>query len=153
VKGKSFLAFFVGVSSLVCALPSSAQFAKPEAAVEYRQSALYLMGNHFGRIKAQLDVSKPDVDAIRASAALIEVLKTLPFEAFLPGTEDIGDTAAKPEVWTDNERFKKLAHEMQDRVSELNAAAKSGDVKAIRASFADTGKACKSCHEDFRKKR
>jgi cytochrome c556 len=143
----------VACASSVAAQGNKVEFSKPEAAVEYRQSALYLMGNHFGRIKAQLDVSKPDLEVIRSSAALVDVLKTLPFEAFVPGTEDVGDSAAKPEIWTDNERFLKLAHEMQDKVSALNSAAKSGDVKAIRTAFGEAGKACKNCHEDFRKKR
>ena len=138
---------------LSAATPALAQFNKPEMAVEYRQSAMFLMGNHLGRIKAQLDVSKPDLAVVRASAHVMDELKTLPFEAFLPGTDKVEDSAAKPEVWTDPDRFKKLAGEMQDRVGELDAAAKGGDVAAIRKAFEGAGKACKSCHDDFRKKR
>jgi cytochrome c556 len=141
------------LAALAVGAPALAQFAKPEAAVEYRQSALYLMGNHMGRIKAELDVSKPSLDAIRASADLLNVLKMLPYEAFVPGTADVGDTAAKPEIWTDNDRFKKLAKDMQDRVSDLDKAAHGTDVAAIRDAFQATGKACKACHDDFRKKR
>ncbi len=91
--------------------------------------------------------------AVRSDAALLNQLKTLPYEAFLPGTDDIKDTAAKPEVWSDSDRFKKLAADMQDRVSELNAAASLGDVAAIRKSFGDTAKAYITCHDDFRRKR
>lgn len=133
--------------------PAGAQFSKPELAVRYRQSALFLMGNHFGRIKAELDVSKPNLDVIRASAAILNELKVLPYDAFLPGTGDIEDSAAKPEIWSDNARFKKLAADMQDRVGELDAAARAGDVTAIRKAFDSTAKACKSCHEDFRRRR
>lgn len=142
----------LALAALAC-VPAQAQFAKPEDAVEYRQSAFTLMGNHFKRIKAQLDVSKPDVDAIRASTALLEVLKLLPYEAFVPGTSDVGDTAAKPEIWTEQDRFKKLAREMQDRVAKLDEAARSGDVSGIRAAFNEAGKACKNCHDDYRRKR
>lgn len=149
-----FVRVLLALSLLLCAAtPAFAQFNKPEMAVEYRQSAMFLMGNHLGRIKAQLDVSKPDLNVVRASALVIDELKSLPFEAFLPGTDKVEESAAKPEIWTDAERFKKLAGEMQDRVAELDTVAKAGDVAAIRKAFEDTGKACKSCHEDFRRKR
>ncbi len=135
------------------AAPAWAQFAKPEAAVEYRQAAFTLIANHMGRIKFQLDNGIPKMDLIRNSAAIVEALKTLPFEAFVPGTTDVGDTAANPEIWTERDKFDKLAREMQDRVGELNLAAKAGDLIAIRAAFGNAGKACKNCHDDYRKKR
>jgi len=65
--------------SALCLPAAWGQFSKPEVAVEYRRAALYLMGNHMQRIKGQLDVSKPDLQVIRASTALIDTLKTLPF--------------------------------------------------------------------------
>jgi len=145
LKGLLLLSMFVSV-------PGWAQFAKPEDAVEYRQSAFTLIGNHFKRIKVQLDAGKPDLDAIRASATLLQALKALPFEAFIPGTTDVGDTAAKPEIWTEQERFKKLAGEMEDRIGKLDAAARAGDVGAIRTAWGDAGKSCKNCHDDYRKK-
>ena len=46
----------LALAAAVCAVaaPASAQFAKPEDAVKYRQSALYVMSQHFGRIGATL---------------------------------------------------------------------------------------------------
>lgn len=142
----------VPFSAFLAAAPAQAQFAKPEAAVEYRQSAFTLIGNHMGRIKVQLDLGKPNVEAIRASTALIETLKTLPFEAFIEGSSNVADTAAKPEIWTERDKFDKRAKEMQDKVAQLNAAARGGDISAIRAAFGETGKACKNCHDDYKKK-
>jgi cytochrome c556 len=145
---------FVSAAAAAAATPSArAQFAKPEAAVEYRQSAFTLMGNHMGRIKGQLDYGRPSMDIVRGSAALLEVLKTLPFEAFVSGSADAGDTAAKPEIWTEREKFDQRAREMQDKVAQLNVAARSGDVVAIRTAFGETGKACKNCHDDYKKKK
>jgi len=143
----------MALTSLPWGQGAQAQFTKPETAVEYRQAAMFLMGNHMQRIKTELDVSKPNLEVIRASAALLDVLKTVPFEAFVEGTSEIGDTAAKPEIWADPERFKRLARQMQDRVAQLDDSARGGDVAAIRAAFGEAGKACKSCHDDFRKKR
>jgi len=141
------------LAAVVAVAPAWAQFAKPESAVEYRQSAFTLMGNHMGRIKGQLDYGRPNLELIRSSAALVDVLKTLPFEAFVEGSADVGDTAAKPEIWTERDKFDKLAKAMQDKVTQLNVVARSGDINAIRAAFGDTGKACKNCHDDYKKKR
>lgn len=41
------------------AAPASAQFAKPEDAIKYRQSALFVMGQHFGRIGAMANGKVP----------------------------------------------------------------------------------------------
>ena len=35
---------------------------------------------------------------------------------------------------------------------ELAVVAKSGDEGAIKAQFGETGKTCKSCHDDFKNK-
>ena len=44
------------------------------------------------------------------------------------------------------------AKDMQEQVVKLDAAAKSGNLDAIKAAVGDTGKACKACHDDFREK-
>ena len=38
-------------------------------------------------------------------------------------------------------------------MTKLAAAARSGDQNAVKAAFGEVGKACKSCHDDFRVKR
>lgn len=141
------------LGSAAAGTPAWAQFAKPESAVEYRQSAFTLMGNHMGRIKGQLDYGKPSLEIIRGSAALLDTLKALPFEAFISGSSDTHDTAAKPEIWTEREKFNQRAKEMQDKVAQLNGAARAGNIVAIRTAFGETGKACKNCHDDYKKKR
>jgi len=40
---------------------------------------------------------------------------------------------------------------MQGEVAKLNTVAKAGDIAAIRAQFGEAGKACKACHDDYRK--
>lgn len=147
----SMKALFAAVTASVV-LPVSAQFAKPEDAVKYRQSALALMGNHMGRINAQLKSDKPNVAAIRTSAALIETLSMLPFEAFTPGSETAANTRVRPEYFRDTARVKELAEKMQAEVAKLSAAARGGDLRAIQAQFGAVGQACKACHDDYRMK-
>lgn len=40
------------VAAALTAIPALAQFAKPEDAIKYRKSSLFVMGQHFGRIGA-----------------------------------------------------------------------------------------------------
>lgn len=150
-KTLCLLAVAGGLATL--AAPAYAQFNKPEDAIRYRQSAMVLIGNNMGRINAQLKASTPNVQVIQSSAAVVEFASKLPFEAFIPGSETGGTpaTRAKPEVFKDTDKIKQLAEKMQGEVVKLNAAAKGGDINAIRAAFGDAGKSCKACHDDYRK--
>ena len=51
----------------LASLPAAAQFAKPEDAVKYRQSAMFVMANHVGRIGAMVQ-GKASYDAAQALA-------------------------------------------------------------------------------------
>ena len=54
------LACIAAAAALVAlSSPASAQFAKPEDAIKYRQSALTVMANHFGRIGAMVNGRVP----------------------------------------------------------------------------------------------
>jgi cytochrome c556 len=141
------LALLMGAS-----FAAHAQFAKVEDAVEYRQASLSVMGTHFGRIAAVVKGEKPyDKAALENDAAIVEMMSKLPWTAFPPNSI-VGDSKAKPEIWTNGDKFKTDADNMQAAVAKLSVAAKSGDLNAIKAAFGDTGKTCKTCHQDFKKK-
>ncbi len=74
----------------------------------------------------------------------------LPFAGFVEGT-DKGETKAKPEIWSEADKFRAAQTKMQDEMVKLNAAAKTGDLAQIKAAFGPVGQACKSCHDNFRK--
>ena len=64
----------IAAASLAVAVPASAQFAKPEDAVKYRQGALFVMGQHFGRIGAMVNGRVPyDGKAAAAINAALSV--------------------------------------------------------------------------------
>lgn len=150
---KVFCLLAVAGTFATLAAPASAQFNKPEDAIRYRQAAFVLMGNNMGRINAQLKSSTPNIQVIQTSAALVETMSKLPYEAFIPGSESGGTppTRAKPEVFKDGDKIKMLADKMQTEVAKLNTVAKGGDIGAIRAQFGEVGKSCKACHDDYRK--
>ena len=127
-----------------------AQFKKPEDAIKYRQSAFTVMANSFGKIGAVVKGEAPyNKDDVAKNAAIVTMLSTLPWQAFGPGTEG-GN--AKPEIWSDNAKFKSAAEKMQLAVVDLNTAAQSGNQDAIKKTFGAVGQTCKGCHDDFKKK-
>jgi cytochrome c556 len=90
------------------AAPASAQFAKPEDAIKYRQSALTVMGTHFGRVAAMANGRIPfDAKVAADNAAIAETMSKLPWAAFGEGTDKGAVTRAKAEIWTDNANSKK----------------------------------------------
>lgn len=127
-----------------------AQFKKPEDAIKYRQSAFTVMANSFGKIGAVVKGEVPyNKDDVAKNAAVVSMLSTLPWQAFGPGTEG-GN--AKPEIWSNNAKFKSAADKMQLAVADLNTAAQSGNQDAIKKAFGAAGQTCKGCHDDFKKK-
>ena len=138
---------------ITAAVPASAQFSKPEDAIRYRQSAYVLMGNHMGRINAQLKSDKPDVAAIQRSAGIIDFASQLPGEGYVPGSDKGGTppTRAKPEIFTDP-KVKDVGRAMRQEVTKLVEVSKTGDIAAIRTQFQATAKSCDNCHDDYRNK-
>ena len=63
---------FIAAAAVVLASPASAQFAKPEDAIKYRQGALFVMGQHFGRIGAMVNGRAPyDAKAAVENAEIV----------------------------------------------------------------------------------
>jgi cytochrome c556 len=136
------------------AAPASAQFAKPEDAVKYRQSALAVMGAHFGRIGAMANGRVPfDAKAAADNADIVVDMAKLPWAAFVPGTEKTGNTRAKPEIWMEPAKFKEYSDKMQAESVKLAAAAKTGNLDTLKTAFSSTAGSCKTCHDAFQEKR
>lgn len=132
------------------ALPASAQFAKPEDAIKYRQSALSVLGTHFGRLGAMANGKMAyDAKSAQESAEIVAFMSKLPWAGFGAGTEG---GKSKPEVWKEQAKFHDLSDKMQAEAVKLNAAAKLGNVDSLKAAFGPAANSCKSCHDSFRNK-
>jgi cytochrome c556 len=129
-----------------------AQFAKPDDAVKYRQSVMFVIAKHFGRLGAMVKGQQPyDQKVFADDTAVIEFLAKLPWEAFLfPGSET-GKTTMKSEVLKDPDGFKSMAQQFEPEVAKLSAAAKGGDFNAVKAQFGSVAQSCKGCHRETRK--
>ena len=133
------------------ALPAAAQFQKPEDAIKYRKAAFSVMATHFGRLGAMANGRIPfDAKAAADNADIALTMSKLPYVAFTEGS-DKGDTKAKPEIWTEGDKFRASAAKMQEEMVKLNAAAKTGNVDSLKAAFGPTAAACKACHDAYRK--
>jgi cytochrome c556 len=146
----------LSVLTLACAgvlvsMPALAQFQKPEDAVKYRKAAFTVMGAHFGRIGAMANGRVPfDAKVAADNAVIVETMSKLPWAAFGEGT-DKGDTRAKPEIWTEQAKFKEGADKMQAELVKLAAATKTGNLDAVKTAFGAAGQTCKACHDAYRK--
>jgi len=129
-------------------LTASAQFAKGEDAIKYRQSVFFLMSQHMGRIGA---VAKGEVAFnaadVQKNAGLITTLSELPWQAFAAGTQG---GKAKAAIWTEQAKFNGLSADFRKAAADLNAAAASGNLDQIRKAFGATGQSCKACHDSYR---
>jgi cytochrome c556 len=147
---KAFACIAAAVTLVTMAAPASAQFAKPEDAIKYRQSALSVMGTHFGRIGAMASGRAPfDAKVAAENADIVADMAKLPWAGFAAGT-DKGNTKAKPEIWAEQARFKESSDKMIAETAKLAAAAKTGNLDSIKTAFAATAGTCKSCHDAFR---
>lgn len=141
----------LAAAAATLASPAMAQFKNGEDAVKYRKAAMTVMGNHFARVGAMAGGKQPfDAKIAADNAAIVETMSKLPWAGFVAGT-DKGDTRALPEIWTEADAFKAGADKMQVAVAKLNAAAKTGNLDAVKTAFGEAGQTCKACHDDYRK--
>ena len=90
--------FALAAACAALSVPAAAQFAKPEDAVKYRQSAMFMQSQHFGRIAAMANGRVPyDQASAVANAEIVAMVSQLPWSgAYAPGTEG---GKAKAEIW------------------------------------------------------
>ena len=150
---KTFACIAAAATLLAFAAPASAQFAKPEDAIKYRQSALSVMGTHFGRVGAMANGKVPyDAKVAAENVAIVVEMAKLPWVGFAPGTETGGNTKAKPEIWTEQAKFKEYSDKLLAESTKLAAAAKTGNLDTLKTAFGATAATCKACHDAYQAK-
>jgi len=148
---KTTMSLLSAVLAFGLVLPAQAQFAKPEDAIKYRKASFTLMSAHFGRLGAMANGRSPyDAKVATENADVVLALSKLPWAAFGEGT-DKGETRAKPEIWKETSKFKDASEKMQAEIVKLNAAAKVGNLDALKVAFGPAAATCKACHDNFRK--
>lgn len=135
-------------AAFTVAAPASAQFAKTEDAIKYRQSVFTIQANHMGRLAAMVRGERPfDAASAQASARMIETMSRLPWEAFVPNSGG-APSKVKPEAFTETGKVRELAERFQGEATKLVAA--SGSLDTLRQQLGATGASCKACHDAYR---
>ncbi len=105
-------------------------------------------------IRDQIKNDKPDLAAIKTAAGVVNEAAANQEKWFPAGSgPEAGKTQAKAEIWSKPAEFKTAMKNFADAAPQLQSAANSGDVAAIKTAFADTGKTCKGCHENVPRRR
>ena len=150
---KAFSCLAAAATLLTLGAPASAQFAKAEDAIHYRQGALTVMGAHFGRLGAMANGKIPfDAKVAAENATIVADMAKLPWVAFGPGTDKGGNTQAKPEIWTEQAKFKEYSDKLVSETAKLAMASRTGNLDALKTAFSSTANSCKTCHDAFRSK-
>ena len=130
-----------------------AKFAKPEHAIKYRKSVMFLIAQHFGRMGAMVKEKTPyNKEVFTGNAMVVETLSRLPWEAVMVPGADIGDTTLKSAALEQQAKFNEVARTFEKQTTKLVRTAKSGDFNAIKTQFGEVAKSCKACHTQFRTK-
>ena len=147
---KTIAALALAAMAATLSAPAAAQFAKAEEAIKYRQGALFVIGQHFGRLGAMAQGKIPfDAKAAQDNAEVVLNMSKLPWAGFGPGTEG---GKAKPAIWKEKAQFDEKQQQFQAEAGKLVAAAKTGDLDKLKAAFGPAAQTCKSCHDAYKNK-
>ncbi|SFU98556.1 Cytochrome c556 [Paenacidovorax caeni] len=147
---KTIAALALAAVAATLSAPAAAQFAKAEEAIKYRQGALFVIGQHFGRLGAMAQGKIPfDAKAAQDNAEVVLNMSKLPWAGFGAGTEG---GKAKPAIWKEQAKYKEHADKFEAEAVKLAAAAKTGNLDNLKAAFGDAAGTCKACHDAYRNK-
>ena len=129
-----------------------AQFARTEDAVKYRQSVMFLVGQHFSRMGAMVKGEQPyNKETFEKNAVLVDSLYRMGLDAFMAPGSDKG-SGMKADALTQKDKFTQMHNTTEAELAKLAAVAKGGDLNAIKPQFGAAGASCKACHDAYRNK-
>jgi len=130
--------------------------ADNETVVKERQAAMRQRSTDLRTINAYIDDKGGDQASAVAAAKEMLVLEQKIDASWLPGTSSTdlpGKSNAKPEIWTEMDKFKAMGAILQSGQQKLLTALEQGDKAGAKAIIADFGKnACGACHTAYRVK-
>ena len=143
----------VGMIAVFAAAAVAAPLTKGRALaiMHQRHEGMEKIGDTNKLLRREITSSSPFVPAIQSGAATIAGLSVKANGWFPRGTgPELGKTGARPQIWQTPQDFIAKLHNFQGAAQAFNAAAKSGDMNAIKARYSDLGGTCKACHDKYR---
>lgn len=118
--------------------------------IDYRNSVMESIGGHTTALVAIVKGNVPFTEDAAVHARAIEPLSKMVGHIF-PSDSRTGKTEALPAIWEQPEKFQQAVTTFQTAAAALAKAADS-QPRDLAAPVSDLAKACKGCHDDFRKK-
>jgi cytochrome c556 len=139
-----------GLFSLAMAATAAAQM-KPDDVIEYRRSAMTMVGWNFKPMSAMVKGKIPfDAKEFAKHAERIALLTPQILEGFAKGSDKGAETDAKPEIWTHFDDFQSKLNDLINESKALSEAATAGDEGKMKEQFKKLGGACKACHDKYK---
>lgn len=141
-------AFAISIISLATA-SAVAQNFKPEDQIKHRQASMTVIGRSVGALNGMVRGDVPfNKDVAGKHADVIANLAAWVGPSFGPGTDKGLPTKADPKIWSESDKFKAAYDKFVTETGKLPAA--SADLATLKTQFAEVGKTCKGCHDDYR---
>ena len=121
----------------------------PGQPVTHRRAAFKDMLRTFEPMGVMLRTDVYDPQRFAAMLARFMPLRDKPWQYF-PAGALYPPSKAKPQVWSEAEKFKALKDEFLVRSDRLNALAGSEDRAAVAAAYTALSDNCKQCHDAFK---
>ena len=120
----------------------------PEQVVAARQAAFQLSAATFGSIKSAMDAGAEPKTQTFAARGLVRWANTLP--SMFPEGSRVGNTRAKPEIWSNRADFEAKAAAYAAAATRLAELSQAGDKAAFTAQWAALRETCNACHTPYR---
>jgi len=139
----------LGLAAVATVVAISAVAMTATEAIEQRQLEMKGVYESMKSFAAIARKEQPfDAEVVQASAASMADHLAKAAELFPEGSlEGEVQTWAKPEIWTDRERFDELMTSTHQAAVEMQSVT---EVQAFMPALGKIGNGCKSCHEMYR---
>ncbi len=151
---RHFVSGALAVAAILAAnaAAAGAQDRAPAETIRMRQANYKQMGAAMKGLNEEMRGGRPSLATVRRHAAVIArhapmVLRWFPHGS---GPEAGVRTRAKAAIWTDPHGFRRAGAALLLASGGLSAAARRGDMAAIRTAVPALANACGGCHEDYR---
>jgi cytochrome c556 len=141
----------VAIAASIAVAAAAFAHSPEDAAVEYRQGLMTVVGWNFGPIGAMVKGKAPfDANEFAKHADRIAFLSDQLLEGFPKGSDKGEHTEAKAAIWANFNDFTDKAKTFNTEAKALAEVAKAKDEAKDKEQFKKVAAACKACHEKYK---
>lgn len=127
--------------------------AKPEDVIKYRKAVMQVQSWNMRPMAAMVKGQQPyDAQLFAWYAGVIQQTSHMLPDAFQAGS-DKGETRALPVIWSEPAKSKAAIDNFNAATGKLVAAARAGNLDAVKGPFSEVAKSCGGCHKQFRREK